>query len=63
MVAAVRGKRLREVEVRDVVVRFGEGGEDVVANAEEQRQLRVDLPAILHEATWLPAAVVGRVIG
>ena len=54
-------KRLQEVKVRDPAVRFGEGGEDVVADAIEQRQPRVDLPAILHETVRLVAAVVGRV--
>ena len=52
-------KRLQEVEVRDMVVRFGEGSEDVVADTVDQCQLLVDLPAVLHEAVRLVAAVVG----
>jgi hypothetical protein len=35
-------KCLQEVEVRDMVVRFGEGSEDVVADTVDQRQLLVD---------------------
>src|SRR3981081_663872 len=43
-----------------MVMRFGEGGEDVVPNACEDGQLRVAPTAILHEGARLPAAVVGR---
>ena len=41
-------------------MRFGKGGEDLVADAVDERQLWVDLPAILREEARLPAAVVGR---
>ena len=49
---------LGEIEVRDPIVRFREGGEDVIPNAVKKRQLRAGLPAILHEAVRFPAAIV-----
>ncbi len=56
-----RAQGLAVVEVRDAVMRLGEGGEDVVANTVEQGQLGIELPAVLDEEAGLVAAVVGRV--
>ena len=41
-------------------MRFGKRSKDVVAKAADDRQLRVQLPAVLHEAVRFVAAVIWR---
>lgn len=55
-----QGKCLREVEIRDVVVRLGEGDEEVVTDAGEQGNFEVAYPSVLNEVIRLPTSLVGR---
>jgi len=53
-------RRRREIEVRDCVMRLREGCEDVVADAQVQRQCRRGMPVILQVCAGLPRTIVGR---
>lgn len=50
-----RRERLQIVEVRDVIVRFGERRKDVITNSSEYREPLVHLPTVLHKAAWFVA--------